>query len=374
LSNKILHIVSFDVPYPADYGGVIDVFYKIKALHHYGVKIILHCFKYGRKEQAELNKYCSEVYYYPRNNKLLSWLSLKPFIVNSRINQKLLKRLIAVDAPILFEGHHCSAHINHPELKERKKLLREHNVEWRYYRHLAKAETKKWKSFFYFSEQFKLKRNEHEIANVTILPISLTEYNYFNFKYKDVHHIPVFHKNQNVRSTTDYGKHILYHGNLSVSENISAVKFIVESIRSDLRLPIIIAGKNPTKEIINWCKSAKHLQLEANPNDSKLEALIKDAQINILPSFEGTGIKLKLINALYAGKHCLVTPEMLTGTGLDNLCAMARSAEDFNIALGRLMSTPFTKADIDLRQKVLNQQYNNQRNAGKIIKIIWGDT
>ena len=31
-SDPELNIVSFDVPYPPDYGGVIDVFYKIKEL------------------------------------------------------------------------------------------------------------------------------------------------------------------------------------------------------------------------------------------------------------------------------------------------------------------------------------------------------
>lgn len=373
MNNKILHIVSLDVPYPADYGGVIDIFYKIKALHHCGVKIILHCFKYGRKEQTELNKYCSEVYYYPRNNKLLSWFSLKPFIVNSRVSTQLTKRLAEVDAPILWEGHHTIANINDPQLKNRKKLIRQHNVEWRYYSHLAKTERSKWKSLYYYSEQFKLKRNENDIANAIILPISVTEYNYFNFKYRKVHHLPVFHKNQNVCSNTNYGKHLLYHGNLSVSENIKAVKFIVEEIRSDLRLPIIIAGKNPTQEVIELCKKNSSIKLIANPTEKKLDELIKDAQVNILPGFENTGVKLKIINALYSGKHCLVSPEMLTGTGLDSLCAMARSAEDFNIALGRLMSTPFTKAAINTRQKILNQQYNNQHNAGQLIKIIWKD-
>ncbi len=30
-SGEHIHLISFDVPFPADYGGVIDVFYKIKA-------------------------------------------------------------------------------------------------------------------------------------------------------------------------------------------------------------------------------------------------------------------------------------------------------------------------------------------------------
>jgi hypothetical protein len=46
---KHLHIISFNVPYPLIMAGVIDVFYRIKALHDAGVKIHLHCFQYGRE-------------------------------------------------------------------------------------------------------------------------------------------------------------------------------------------------------------------------------------------------------------------------------------------------------------------------------------
>ena len=39
--DKYLNIVSFNIPYPANYGGVIDVYYKLEALHACGVKLIL---------------------------------------------------------------------------------------------------------------------------------------------------------------------------------------------------------------------------------------------------------------------------------------------------------------------------------------------
>jgi hypothetical protein len=43
-SDRELHIISFNVPYPPNYGGVMDVFFKIRALHEQGIKIHLHCF------------------------------------------------------------------------------------------------------------------------------------------------------------------------------------------------------------------------------------------------------------------------------------------------------------------------------------------
>ena len=55
-SGKDIHIVSFNVPYPADYGGVIDVYYKLKALAALGIRVHLHCYQYGRAASPELDK------------------------------------------------------------------------------------------------------------------------------------------------------------------------------------------------------------------------------------------------------------------------------------------------------------------------------
>ena len=88
-SEKHIHIVSFDVPYPPNYGGVIDVFYKIKSLHKLGVKIHLHCFEYGRKTDDTLNNYCETVHYYERNMSITAFSFAVPFMVNSRKSDAL---------------------------------------------------------------------------------------------------------------------------------------------------------------------------------------------------------------------------------------------------------------------------------------------
>lgn len=137
-----LHVVSFDVPFPPSYGGVIDVFYKLKALHEAGVQITLHCFQYGRERATELEKYCAEVNYYSRKTSLLQLLSSEPFIVNSRKSDSLLKALAATDDPILFEGLHCCAYLAHPLLAKKKKIVRTHNIEHDYYRALERVEKK----------------------------------------------------------------------------------------------------------------------------------------------------------------------------------------------------------------------------------------
>ena len=95
MSDKYLHIISFDIPYPPNYGGVIDVFYKIKELHKKGIGIILHCYEYaGRDRNEKLEEYCEKVYYYPRLLGLQSALSFKPYIVSSRRSDDLVNNLL----------------------------------------------------------------------------------------------------------------------------------------------------------------------------------------------------------------------------------------------------------------------------------------
>jgi hypothetical protein len=56
MQGKPLHIVSFDNPYPPVYGGIIDVYYKLKALHALGFEIYLHCFVYTKLHPRDKQK------------------------------------------------------------------------------------------------------------------------------------------------------------------------------------------------------------------------------------------------------------------------------------------------------------------------------
>ena len=69
--DKYLNIVSFNIPYPANYGGVIDVYYKLEALRACGVKLILHCFEYERPHAPELESICDKVFYYKRRTGVI---------------------------------------------------------------------------------------------------------------------------------------------------------------------------------------------------------------------------------------------------------------------------------------------------------------
>ena len=126
MENKNLHIICLDVPFPADYGGAIDMFYRIKALHQLGYNLTLHVYEYGRGKHAELNQF-GNVIYYSRKRSFLNLFSSRPFIVQTRKNKKLLDNLLKDDFPILFEGIHTTWFLENSEIQKRTTIVRMHN-------------------------------------------------------------------------------------------------------------------------------------------------------------------------------------------------------------------------------------------------------
>jgi hypothetical protein len=127
--EKHLHIICFTVPYPVDYGGVFDLFYKLPALQAAGVLIHLHCYDYGRGRQPELYKYCHQVKYYERAELNKSFSFKLPHIVSSRTNEALSSELLKDKYPILMEGIHSTWILNDNRFENRKKFVRLHNVD-----------------------------------------------------------------------------------------------------------------------------------------------------------------------------------------------------------------------------------------------------
>ena len=372
--EKHLHIVCLDVPYPVDYGGVFDLFHKIRLLHAAGVKVHLHCFEYGRGEQPILNEYCVEVNYYERHEGHKGFSYKLPYIVCSRSNSQLLERLLRDDHPILLEGIHCTYLVNDPRFKDRNIVLRLLNVEYQYYRHLYLSERSLLKKIYYLHESNLLRQYEHRIADkVKILALSPKDSELYKqeFGAGDIDTLPVFLPFTEVHSKEGTGCFCLYHGNLSVAENEQAVAWLLKKVFAPLEMPFIVSGKNPSPRLTKLIHQYPHVCLIADPTDEELNDLIAKAQINILPSFNCTGIKLKLLNALYNGRHCIVNKDAVEDTGLEPLCHVVDSADAFRCLVTELSAKPFTREEISTRETVLGKLFNQENNLQKLLHAIW---
>jgi hypothetical protein len=375
MPDKHIHIVSFDIPWPPNYGGVIDVFYKVRTLHRLGIKVHLHCYEYpGRDPAPELNDFCEEVLYYPRKTGILSALSLKPYIVSSRRSEELMKNLLKDDHPILFEGLHSCYYMDDPRLAGRIKVYRESNIEHRYYFNLFKVDPNLKKKLYFLLASFKLLFYQRVLRHSDLmLAVSKYDADYLAEKFpgRKVVYLPSFHTNEKVTSQSGRGDYALYHGNIEVPENEYAAKFLANEVFDKQGIPFIIAGMNPREIFYKMAENNHSISLIPNPTDEEMFSLISNAHVNILVTFQATGLKLKLLNTLYQGRYCLVNNAMLTGTGLEDLCVVGNSATELRAKLEELFSKEFDDKENERRHQVLLENYDNLLNGKRLVELVF---
>jgi len=163
----------------------------------------------------------------------------------------------------------------------------------------------------------------------------------------------------------------LYHGNLEVGENNQAALYLVQSIFSQLDIPLIIAGNRPSKELKEEVSKHTHIELKVGLDTEAIHQLIRDAQVNVLPTFQSTGIKLKLLAALYMGRYCVVNSSMVENTGLESLCRVEDSDKRFADAVASLFEKTFDDNEFAKRENVLNTRFSNGINAEKLVSLIF---
>lgn len=366
-----MHIVSFDIPWPADYGGVIDVYYKVKALHELGVRVHLHCFEYGRPHAAQLEEICESVHYYKRDTGKHQLFNSLPYVVLSRRSEELLDRLLQDNHPILFEGLHSCYYLGDHHLAGRMRIVRTHNVEHDYYEALASAERGAFKRTYFLQEARKLRKFEPVLSEADhILAISPNDQHYFAKLYRRVYHVPAFHPSLKVDPPEGLGDFCLYHGALSVPENDKAALYLVNEVFRGLPIPLVIAGRGASSELRGAVARSNNVKLRENIPTDEITALVRAAQVNVLPTFQATGIKLKLLLCLFNGRHVVCNTPMVQDTGLESLCRVHDDPETMRLSIQACMAVPAGGAELEARTSVLEERFCNTANARKIKKLL----
>jgi hypothetical protein len=376
MAEKHLHIVSFDIPYPANYGGVIDVYGRIKYLSDYGIKVHLHCFEYSRNHvhPKELDDICYSVDYYDRAEGVLKMFSVLPYIVATRHSQKLVENLLQDDYPIFLEGLHCCMLLKEPRLKGRKIYVRMHNIEHDYYKSLSLVEKSVIKRMYLKMEVPRLRRFEKILSQATgVFAITRKDECYLAERCSNVHFLPPSLQNEKVISKEGRGSYALFHGQLSVAENYDAVKYLVENVFSHTSITFKVAGLNPPAHLEKFLSDYANVELIKNPSAEEMEYLVANAHVNVLYTKQSTGLKLKLLNSLFYGRYCVANDLMVEGSGLEELCLIFKDSKDLLSKLEKMFTLDFDRSMIEQRATFFASSYSNSQTCKTLVENIYTD-
>lgn len=112
------------------------------------------------------------------------------------------------------------------------------------------------------------------------------------------------------------------------------------------------------------------MELIASPSKEKMNSLIKAAHLHCLPTFQNTGVKLKLINSLLNGKRVLVNQNMITENHLESFCELAEDVSDWRRKVSSLMKSTMQEEELKERKDFLLEIYDNQKNAKLLLESL----
>ncbi|MDI1316516.1 hypothetical protein [Flavobacterium sp.] len=365
MQKKELHIVSFENPFPPDFGGVIDVYYKVKALHSLGFTIYLHCYYEDRCEvSSSLKAITEKVYLYKKNKNPFFVFSKYPLPVVCRFDKSLIENIKKHDAPILFEGLHSTMILRKAEL-DNKKYLRLHNIESNFYFGMSKSETNLVKKIVYYFVAQKYLDYQKTIADFDCT-FALSRYEFDEAKKitKSCVYVPVFHGNESSKELSEFGNYAFYHGDLRLSDNKRAALFLIEVFREIPDYNLIIASSNGKDLIEAKSKTLSNVKFVEIESENHLDELFANAHINTMLSFQESGTKLKVINSLFKSRFCLINKHMVDDENVLSLCEIAENKQDFIDKVNVLKTKPYNQNEI--RKKVLMNVLNDKENAKRI--------
>ena len=263
---------------------------------------------------------------------------------------------------IIFESIFTTIYLNKLEFKKTTKtILRAHNVEHKIWEDLAKNKTLKKFIFLFLATQIQKIENKIPKYLDYIFTLSKIDETYFKNRFpKKTFNIPVTFQIKN--KTEKKIKNSIFHlGSMDWKPNQEGVDWFLKNVRPTLEkqnIKIFIAGKNMPKQYFNY----KNENTIIEGRIKNAEAYIKNKEILFVPLFSGSGIRIKILEAMALGIPVVSTSKGAQGIPFTN-------GENILIADN---SHTFKQAIIDLiKNKNLAKKISD--NGKKLITTYFSD-
>ncbi|WP_169306582.1 glycosyltransferase family 4 protein [Cohnella pontilimi] len=368
---KIL-VVCSDFPFPADHGGRVDTWGRIKVLSELGWKIhLVVCGKQlpSETDLAVVKTYVEEIKICSRRSKLADLLHAIPMQARSR-NEL---RYVNFDADydyVLLEGDYVYPILNNPNIRKDNVILRVHNDEAVYFKALARSAKNPIHKMYYYMESGKFGLLQKKILEKVnnYLFISSKEFESFQRRHPSANSLflPPPVDNAAFRSNTFQTKHVVFIGSLFMPNNREAIQWYLEYVHPlMLKEPgykFIVAG-NSRKQSLSWLESFDLTHVMIHDSPKSLDDIYKSGYLFVNPMRNGAGVKLKTIEAIRNGLPVVSTTIGNEGTGLADgeHIMIADKPDDFYRKIKRLFEHPReAKALLESSQNFLRKHYNHK--------------
>ncbi|GEJ44982.1 hypothetical protein CRS_15900 [Chryseobacterium sp. ON_d1] len=368
-----LHIISFNYPYPPSYGGIIDVYYKIKALSDLRIRIHLHCFidQIPETVDPEVKEITETIFFYKKKRNPLLYFSGIPFAAAIRDSDLLLKNLEKIKAPILFEGLQTTYIAKFLKDKEYQLYLRYHNNESEYYKGLSLSEKNIFKKIIYKIESLKYSGYQKKLLKKfeAVFCLSEKEYHEVESYSANAHLIHIFHGNESVKILDTKGKYFLFHGDLTTADNKRALNETIDLFKTLPQYHLVVASDRASEDIKRKISTVENISLAPIQTNENLHRLLKDAQANILISYQNSGTKVKLFNTLYNSRFVIINGNITDDSVLMNLCLYGADMNEIRQQI--ITSAEKEYHDTEKRKEILDKTHSDKAKAKEMVKIIF---
>ena len=392
---KILQ-VSNRVPFPLNEGGTIGIYNYTRGFHEAGCDVTLFALsakKHHIDEDAarkELSKYC-DYHVFPIDTDVkpipafLNLFTDKSYNVERfydvQFETALINHLSQHEFDIIqiegtFPARYADCILKHK--KRAKVVLRQHNVEYQIWERLAENAKNPVKKWYLSLLSKRLKRFEAKHLNqyAALVPVTIDDGNLF----KELGcKTPVFPSPAGIDTTfwspsNNENANAVYHiGSLEWMPNVEAVDWFIDDvwpqlIKADAGLQFYVAGKGMTDAYKARNIQGVHMVGEVD----SAPMFIEDKAITVVPLKSGSGIRLKILEAMSAGKVVISTTIGAQGidytNGKDIL--IADTPEDFIQVFNRLKKDTelFKSLKVNARKLIVGQ-YSNQSVVNRLIEF-----
>ncbi|MCB0733897.1 MAG: glycosyltransferase [Flavobacteriales bacterium] len=379
--------VSNRIPYPLNEGGTIGIYNYTRGFSEAGCEVVLMALAPQKHPiepevlQRELGPFC-ELHTFPINTDvkpipaLLNLFSNRSYNVDRFYSTSFEQALISLLSERTFDviqiegtfpALYTSTILAHR--KSARVILRQHNVEFQIWERLARNATNPLKKWYLSLLAKRLKAFEIKHLNQydALVPVTPDDGELFQ---KMGCTIPVFPSPAGIDTERWHPakearlQHIFHIGSLEWMPNLEAVEWFIHEIWPSVHvqhpeLHFHVAGKAMPESLKSISIPGVHMigEVESAPD------FIADKAITVVPLKSGSGIRLKILEAMSAGKIVISTTIGAQGIRYtsDSDILLADTPEQFMEVFNRLLSNQELQQKLMQNgRKLIEEEYSNQ--------------